>query len=45
LIPNTKDSGSRRAPTVIAHGDNLLITWIDSAGGHVARFDLAALGS
>ncbi len=45
LIPNTEDSGIRRAPTVTAHGGNLLITWIDSNGGHVARFDLAALGS
>ena len=43
LIPNSEDSGSRRAPTVIAHGDYLLITWIDSTGGHVARFDLPAL--
>ena len=36
LISNSENTGSRRAPTVVAHGDYLLITWIDGTGGHVA---------
>lgn len=40
LIPNTPESGLRRAPSVIVHGDRLVVTWIDRTGGHVAGFGI-----
>lgn len=43
LIPSTDGSGSPSAPTAITHGGHLLVSWIDAAGGHVARFALSEL--
>lgn len=43
LIPNTDDSGLRRAPSMYAHGDRLLVTWVDRTGGHLARFTLGSV--
>ena len=45
LIPNTPDSGLRRAPSMFVHGEHLLVTWVDRSGGHVTAFDLDSLPS
>lgn len=43
LLPDTDDSGPRRAPSVVAHGEHLLVTWTDRDGGHLAVFTIADL--
>ena len=43
LIPNTDDSGLRRAPSMYVQDDHLLVTWVDRTGGHLARFTLGSV--
>ncbi|NNE11814.1 MAG: exo-alpha-sialidase [Ilumatobacter sp.] len=43
LLPNDERSGRRRAPSIAAAGDRLLVTWIDSTGGHLASVDPSSL--
>lgn len=40
LIGNTPESGSRRAPTAIAHGHHLIVSWLDRTGGHVTAIPI-----
>jgi hypothetical protein len=40
LIANTAESGLRRAPSAVAHGDHLLVSWVDRTGGHVTALPI-----
>ncbi len=43
LVSNTSESGARRTPSVIVHRDQLIVSWLDREGGHVAIFPIADL--
>jgi hypothetical protein len=43
LVPNTDESGLRRTPSVISHGEHLMVSWVDRGGGHVAMFPIDEL--
>jgi hypothetical protein len=43
LVPNTDESGLRRAPSVIAHGEHLMVSWVDRKRGHVAMLPIDEL--
>lgn len=40
LIANTPESGPRRAPSAVAHGNHLVVTWVDRTGAHVAALPI-----
>jgi hypothetical protein len=44
LVPNTDDSGNRNTPSLMVHGDNLALAWVDRRGGHIALFAIDGMG-
>ena len=43
LVSNTAESGARRTPSVIVHGEQLIVSWLGREGGHVVVFPIANL--